>query len=130
MAESTYETMIRGGLPKSGKSSKVAIVGAGMAGLVAGYELVKAGHNVTLLEARGRVGGRVQTIRSPFEQGLHAEAGAMRIPSAHKLTMGYVNKFALKLMPFTMNNPKAWYYVGGRKHRVSETLTDINCLGF
>jgi monoamine oxidase len=130
MAESTYETMIRGGLPKSGKSSKVAIVGAGMAGLVAGYELMKAGHDVTILEARGRVGGRVQTIRSPFEAGLHAEAGAMRIPSAHRLTMSYVEKFGLKMIPFTMNNPNAYYFVGGKKYRVGDTLKDSDCLGF
>src|SRR5580704_10169858 len=103
MAESKYESMIHHGLSKTGKPAKVVIIGAGMAGLVAGYELMKAGHDVTLLEARGRVGGRVQTLREPFENGLHAEAGAMRIPSAHRLTMGYVEKFGLKVMPFTMN---------------------------
>lgn len=130
MPESTYESIIRDGLPRSGKPAKVVIVGAGMAGLAAGYELTRAGHDVTLLEARGRVGGRVQTIRAPFEHGLHAEAGAMRIPSAHHLTMGYVQKFGLKLIPFTMNNPKAYYFVGGKKYRVGETLNDNDCLGF
>ena len=74
MSESKYEAIIQQGLTSTGKSGKVVIVGAGMAGLVAGYELMQAGHDVTLLEARGRVGGRVQTIRSPFEHGLHAEA--------------------------------------------------------
>jgi monoamine oxidase len=130
MSETAYETLIRDGLPKTGKPSNVVIIGAGMAGLVAGYELMKAGHEVTLLEARGHVGGRVQTIRSPFEAGLHAEAGAMRIPSAHRLTMSYVEKFGLKVIPFTMNNPQAFYYVGGQRHRISETLNDCDCLGF
>jgi monoamine oxidase len=130
VAEFTYETIIRDGLPKTGKPAKVIIIGAGMAGLVAGFELLRAGHDITLLEARGRVGGRVQTIRSPFESGLHAEAGAMRIPSAHHLTMGYVNQFGLKLIPFTMNNPKAFYFVNGQKRRVGETLSDCDCFGF
>jgi monoamine oxidase len=130
MAQIDYETIIQGGLPKTGKPGKVVIVGAGMAGLVAGYELMRAGHDITILEARGHVGGRVQTIRSPFESGLHAEAGAMRIPSAHHLTMGYVNKFGLKMIPFTMNNPKAYYYVEGQKRRIGETLAACDSFGF
>jgi monoamine oxidase len=130
MTQAQYESIIHNGLPKADKPKSIAIIGAGMAGLTAAYELQNAGHKVTIIEVRGRVGGRVQTLRAPFEEGLHAEAGAMRIPSAHNLTMAYVNQFNLKLMPFTMGNPKAYYYTNGRKFRQGETLNDVNCLGF
>ena len=63
-----------------GPVRKVIILGAGMAGLVAAYELSKLGHDVTILEARTRPGGRVHTLREPFSDGLYAEAGAARIP--------------------------------------------------
>ena len=49
--------------PGSGTGKKVVVLGAGIAGLVAAFELRKAGYAVTVLEARGRIGGRVWTIR-------------------------------------------------------------------
>src|SRR6184192_4099382 len=79
---------------------KIIIIGAGMAGLSAGYELSQAGHDVTILEARTRPGGRVQTLREPFSDGLYAEAGAARIPDNHDLTLHYVKHFGLTLVPF------------------------------
>src|SRR5438046_8909922 len=45
---------------------RVVILGAGLAGMVAGYELSQLGHNVTILEARMRPGGRAHTLREPF----------------------------------------------------------------
>jgi monoamine oxidase len=61
----------------AGKPKKVIIVGAGIAGLTSAFKLMQAGHDVTLLEARMRVGGRVHTLRGPFSEGLYAEAGAI-----------------------------------------------------
>ncbi len=90
-----------------GPARKVLILGAGMAGLAAGYELSKLGHDVTLLEARTRPGGRVHTLREPFADGLYAEAGAARIRDNHHLTLKYVKAFDLPLEPFYPSDLKA-----------------------
>jgi monoamine oxidase len=97
----------------------VVIVGAGLAGLVAGYELEKRGHRVTILEADARhIGGRVRTLR--FDGGLHGEAGAMRIPARHDITRAYVREFGLSLRKFVFSNPNAFYFVRGERHRVAD----------
>src|SRR5215204_6165055 len=84
-------------LERRGAPKKVIIIGAGLAGLSAAYELTEAGHDVSILEARTRCGGRVYTVRDPFSDGMHAEAGAARIPIDHNLTLGYVKLFNLAL---------------------------------
>ena len=89
-----------GMLSSNGNAKKVIVIGAGMSGLVAAYELVRAGHDVTILEARDRIGGRVLTIRSPFSNNHFAEGGAARIKPSHNLTLGYANHFNLNLVPF------------------------------
>jgi monoamine oxidase len=93
---------------------RVIVIGAGMAGLVAGYELANAGHDPVILEAQNRVGGRVYTLRR-FAPGLYAEAGAMRIPRVHDLTLGYCQQFGLQLRPFMMGNPKGLVHIGGKR---------------
>src|SRR5262249_16451519 len=93
-------------------------------------ELLRAGHRPLILEAQNHVGGRVQTVREPFSEGLHAEAGAMRIPRAHALTMAYINRFGLRLAPFTMDNPRAYYYLNGRRLRIGDALAAPDALGF
>jgi monoamine oxidase len=79
---------------------KILILGAGAAGLAAALKLRELGHDVTILEARTRPGGRIHTLREPFSDGLYAEAGAGRIPISHKLTLAYVERFKLQLDPF------------------------------
>ena len=89
-----------------------------MAGLVAAYELSKLGHDVSILEARTRPGGRVHTLREPFADGLYAEAGAARIPDTHDLTLKYVKEFELPLEPFYPKRLSAVRFDRGSREEV------------
>ena len=106
-------------LGRRGAPKKVIIIGAGLAGLSAAYELTQAGHDVTVLEARTRPGGRVHTLRDPFAEGLYAEAGATRIPNHHDFTLKYVEFFGLTLDPFQPPDSPSVYYVRGKRIRVT-----------
>jgi monoamine oxidase len=124
----------RQGLPREdgrpARPRRIVIVGAGMAGLVAAWELARAGHDPIVLEARSRVGGRVHTLREPFTDGLYAEVGAMRIPRAHDLTHAYCERFGLALRPFTMNNPQSYVFLRGQRWRLGEVQATPACLPF
>lgn len=111
-------------IPTTSKNLHVVIVGAGIAGLCAAYELEKRGHTITILEADpNHIGGRVRTLR--FDNGLYGELGAMRIPQKHELTLHYVNKFGLPLRKFVDRNPDAYYYIRGHKER-RKNATKLN----
>ena len=78
------------------KDRTVTIIGAGLAGLSAAYDLHRAGWNVAVLEARDRVGGRVYSVRS-FSNGLVAEGGGEFIEDRHTRMLAYANQFNLQL---------------------------------
>lgn len=82
---------------------RVLVLGAGVAGLVAAGELLRHGYDVTVLEARDRVGGRVHTVHLPGPR-LVAEMGAMRIPRDHRRTTALCAGLGLRLVPFA-NGP-------------------------
>ncbi len=108
-----------GRLGQASRPQRIVVVGAGMSGLVAAYELMRSGHEVSVLEARERVGGRVLTLREPFASGHLAEAGAARIRPEHDLTLGYANHFGLELDRFY---PETEFFVqvtGGRRETLS-----------
>ncbi len=108
---------------------RVIVMGAGMAGLVAAFELLRQGHEPLILEAQNRVGGRVWTCRD-FAPGLYAEFGAMRIPRVHDLTLEYCKIFDLQLRPFVMGNPKALVYLGGVRLTAEDADTDPSRLPY
>ena len=97
--------LLQNGLPncKSQCCLDVAIVGAGVAGLVAANLLTDAGHQVKILEASDRVGGRIQTYRD-IGHGWQAELGAMRIPQQHRFTLNLAEKYNLTMAKFN-NDP-------------------------
>jgi monoamine oxidase len=105
--------------PRDQPQKRVIIIGAGIAGLVAAFELKRQGHEPLILEAQHRVGGRVYTLRD-FAPGLYAEAGAMRIPRVHDLTLAYCELFGLEMRPFVMGNPKTLVYVNGKRMTAAE----------
>jgi monoamine oxidase len=110
-------------------AKRVVVIGGGLAGLVAAFELERQGHEPIVLEAQNRVGGRIYTLRC-FAPGLYAEAGGMRIPRAHDLTLEYCRLFGLELRPFTMGNPNGLVYVGGRRMTMGEADRDPSALPF
>lgn len=94
-----------------GKGAKVIILGAGIAGMTAAYELRRAGYSPLILEARGRTGGRNWTVRRgdvidqtdgsrqvcDFDEGQYINAGPARLPSHHQLVLGYCRELGVEL---------------------------------
>ncbi|MEA3031381.1 MAG: monoamine oxidase [Sphingomonadales bacterium] len=127
-------------LPRaSGRGRKVAILGAGIAGLVSAYELRRAGWDVTLLEARDRIGGRVWTIRGgdrivqngrpdqlcTFSEGLYLNAGAARLPSQHRTILGYARTLGVPVEVMVNSNRSAKWDFGGRVLSDRQMINDV-----
>lgn len=113
-----------GDVPRSRDGApKVAILGAGTAGLTAAYELGKAGYDCHILEARDRPGGRAKTIRRgdrltdtdgvtqvcQFDKGQYYNAGPHRIPS-HHVTLDYCRELGVPIEPMINANAQGFYY--------------------
>lgn len=86
-------------LPAQAFGTEVAVVGAGIAGLVAAYELMKLGLRPVLYEA-SRMGGRLRSQAFEGGQGVIAELGGMRFPASSTAFFHYVNLLGLQTRPF------------------------------
>ncbi|HXH15710.1 MAG TPA: flavin monoamine oxidase family protein [Sphingomonas sp.] len=126
--------------PTLGKGVHVVVLGAGIAGLTAAYELEQAGFRVTVLEARDRVGGRAWTVRdgdriemigddtqtARFSDGIYFNAGPARIPSFHQGLIGYAKLFDVPL-EVEVNSSRSAYVMGenGGKVRMRTAINDM-----
>lgn len=100
-------------------SKRVLVLGAGLAGLAAAWELEEAGHEVTVLEARTRPGGRVFTLREPFADDLYAEAGAIAFSSTYTHANRYIDALGLERADLTQSDLRALYHLKGRRFSVA-----------
>lgn len=92
---------------------RVIVIGAGFAGLAAAFELISVGYDVTVLEARNRVGGRVHTLYD-FIPGKTVEAGAELIGSNHPTWQAYAKRFKLEMLDRTeYQDSERPFYVRG-----------------
>jgi monoamine oxidase len=124
------------------KGASVLILGAGLAGMSAAYELRNAGYQVQVLEYNARPGGRNWTLRGgdrytelggftqqcEFDKDLYINPGPWRIPYHHHAMMHYTKRFGIALEPFFQVNYNAYLHssqaFGGKPQRFREVKAD------
>ncbi|MDP4095164.1 MAG: FAD-dependent oxidoreductase [Bacillota bacterium] len=115
--------------PGEFKGIKVGVIGGGLAGLSAAYELRKAGFDITVFDAlEDRVGGRIYTCYFDEGKKFYNEFGPMRIPVSHETVWHYIKLFNLPTRPFIQVDANAYVYL--KKIRVRNDLQGINVMKY
>jgi monoamine oxidase len=104
---------------KAASGKRIVVIGAGLAGLVAAHELAQVGYEVTVLEARKRVGGRVLSL-SDLVEGKIVEGGGEFIGSNHPTWLAYAKRFELKLVEVPDDLDNVQVSLGGKRLSVKE----------
>ena len=119
--------------------ASIIVLGAGLAGLTAAYELRKAGYSVKVLEYQNRGGGRSWTLNSgdkytelggetvtcDFEEGNYLNGGPWRLPSHHYAVLHYCKKFGVAMEPFIQDNSRAYLHRTNHFNGVPQRLGDV-----
>ncbi len=139
------ETQFTGPPKLSGarKGASVIVLGAGLAGMLAAYELRKAGYAVRILEYQNRAGGRNWSLyggdtytelggatqKVSFQPGNYLNPGPWRIPHHHRTLIHYCKAFGVKLEPFIQFNHNAYVHhmdaFGGKPQRFKSLAADF-----
>lgn len=113
-------------LPGELQGVKIGIIGGGLAGLSAAFELRKVGADITILDSNAdRIGGRVYTYYFDQEGKYYNELGAHRIPATHETTWHYVNLFGLNTLPLSTIGRNNFIYVHNTRLRTSDSIQQI-----
>jgi len=139
-AESPWRAPIE--LGAAPHDASVLVLGAGMAGMTAAYELRNAGYRVQVLEYNSRAGGRNWSLRGgdtytelggftqhcQFEPDLYLNPGPWRIPYHHRGMLHYCKRLGVALEPFIQVNYNALLHnsqaYGGQPKRFREIKAD------
>lgn len=124
-------------------NTSIVILGAGLGGLTAAYELRKAGYQVKVLEFQNRGGGRSITIRGgdryreingdevrcDFDEGNYLNPGPWRLPSHHYALFHYCREFGVEMEAFVQENHNAYLhhsdYFKGVPQRLGDVVSDV-----
>src|SRR5688572_5456691 len=108
----------------SAGAPRVAVVGAGMAGLNAAYKLQQVGLRARIFEGSDRVGGRMFTARDLLGDGLTTELGGEFIDSTHEEMLALMNEFGLEQLdtqgPAAAKLKPETYFINGRHYTQPE----------
>lgn len=111
--------------PGALQGAKIGILGGGVAGMAAAFELRKLGADITILEAsEDRIGGRIYTYYYEPSRTYFGEFGAMRIPISHETTWYYIDQLGLDTVSMTSPRRNNFIYVHNTRIRTTQSIEE------